>query len=118
MPLSYETVTAQFSKEIYSMMDTAKELPYGGYDRIRLEAAADSLAEALEITESILSHSSEAQLPAKYDLVGRMVWTDEIDAKNALKAVGSDTTTLAYARKAGTLDGIELAKEFLAEASK
>lgn len=118
MPLSYEDITARFSKKIYSMMDVAKELEYGKYDRIRLEAATDSLSEALEIVDSLLSHTSEAQLPAKYDLVGRMVWTDEIDAKNALKAVGSDTTTLAYAKRAGTLDGIEIAKEFLEEASK
>lgn len=118
MPLNYKEVISRFSKDIYAMMDVAKELPHGSYDRIRLEASADSLSEALEIAESILSHTPENMLPAKYDLVSRMVWTDEIDAKNALKAVGTDNTTLAYARAAGTLDGIELAKDILEEASK
>lgn len=118
MPLSHKEVTARFTTDIYAMMDTAKELPHGSYDRIRLDASTDALSEALEIAESILSHTPDNMLPAKYDLVSRMVWTDEIDARNALKAVGTDNTTLAYARAAGTLDGIELAKDILAEAVK
>lgn len=118
MPLNYEAVTARFRKDIYAMMDTAKELQYGGYDRIRLESSIDSLSESLEITDSILSHVPEEDLPAKYDLVGRMIWTDEIDATNALKAFENQTTSLAYAKAAGVIDGIELAKEILAEASK
>lgn len=102
---------------VFTMSDMASEKPSQSYERVRLMAKADALSESLEIAESLLSHITQEEAEAKYDLVKRMIWTDWVDADIILKQFGEEPAqTLALAKAVGTREGFAIGQDYLKNA--
>lgn len=118
MTKTLEDVVLKFDTAIKTMTSLASESPANSYEHVRLLAKADALYEGLDLLESVVRGTSEAQRENKYDLAARMIWTDWVDAENVLKDMGEWRETLAFARATGTRDGLAMGIQYAKDAIK
>lgn len=108
MTKTLEDVVLKFDTAIKTMTSLASESPANSYEQVRLLAKADALAEGLDLLESVVRGTPANQMANKYDLASRMIWTDWVDANNAVEEMGEWRETIAFARATGTRDGFAI----------
>jgi hypothetical protein len=113
MAMTTEDLILKFNTGISTMSAMAEELPRETYSRVRLEAKANAMAEALDIFESMVMGTVQETALPKYELAQKLIWADYVDADIKFTRSGPFQENLFFAEAVGTRDGFAIALDYL-----